>query len=76
MTSTLMSTSLSTKSVNSDFDFRKYIVTDPERIHRQLEDITSLPFTCRILNLKEQIIQQQSISNHIIFPSIVNIYGL
>ncbi|CAF0798896.1 unnamed protein product [Rotaria sordida] len=60
--------------VNHDIDIRQYIVTDPQRINRTSLDSNSLPFTFRILNRKEQMIQQQAISDHITLPSMINIY--
>ncbi|CAF4772321.1 unnamed protein product, partial [Rotaria sp. Silwood2] len=50
--------------VTDEVDIRQYIVTDPERINRTSLHINSLPFTFRILNRKEQMIQQQAIKDN------------
>ncbi|CAF4566633.1 unnamed protein product, partial [Rotaria sp. Silwood2] len=60
--------------VTDEVDIRQYIVTDPERINRTSLHINSLPFTFRILNRKEQMIQQQAISDHITSSSLMNLY--
>ncbi|CAF0821315.1 unnamed protein product [Rotaria sp. Silwood1] len=60
--------------VNHELDIRQYIVTDSQRIHRTSLDNNSLPFTFRTLNRKEQMIQQQAISDHITSSSMINIY--